>query len=199
MADSHPRFVVRPYDDADEQSWVRCRALSFLYTQYYDDVKPRRPTLAEPAIALVATRPGPQGEVIGILDVVIDGSTATIDTVATHPDHQGAGIATSLLRAAIRSLADRGIVTLDAWTREDVPANNWYRRNGFTENFSYLHAYLGDGDDPAGFSTPEGLSLPVTAFVHGAIEHETQLRARYQRTYTCRQYIRPIHINQHPT
>ncbi|MFT3798591.1 GNAT family N-acetyltransferase [Microbacterium sp.] len=190
MTTSSAPFAVRVYHPADERSWLRCRVLSFLDTQYYDDVRPRRVDLVEPAIALVAV--APSAEVIGILDIEIDGDAATIDTVAVHPDHQHLGIATALLDAALPQLGARGATTLDAWTREDIAANRWYLGNGFVENFRYPHVYLSDGDDDRGFQTPDGLSTPVTAYLHGRIDDEAELRARYRRVYICRQYIRSV-------
>ncbi|MDQ2738860.1 MAG: GNAT family N-acetyltransferase [Actinomycetota bacterium] len=198
----HPSFAIRPYLPTDSEGWLRCRVLSFLHTQYYDDVKPSRSVLAEPAIALVATAAvdhiGQHNDldrdtVIGILDIEIDGdAAATIDTIAIHPDHQTKGIGTALLQQALPLLTDRGVATLDAWTREDGPANSWYLKNGFTENFRYLHVYLGDGDDPTGFVTPEGCSLPVTAFVHAPIDREAEVRERFRRVYVCRQYLQKV-------
>ena len=38
-ADGWRTSTVRPYRAADEQGWVRCRALSFLGSAYYDDVR----------------------------------------------------------------------------------------------------------------------------------------------------------------
>lgn len=183
-------LVVRPYQPSDETGWLRCRVLSFLGTQYYDDVKPHQTVLSDPSIALVAV--SPMDEVVGILDIEIEGATATIETIATHPDHQGAGIATELLRAALALLEARHTTTLDAWTRDDIAANRWYQRNGFTEQYRYLHLYLGDGDDDTDFTTPEGISAPVTVFAHGRIEDEARMRARFQRVYVCRQYLRPV-------
>jgi ribosomal protein S18 acetylase RimI-like enzyme len=183
-------FAVRPYQPSDESSWLRCRVLSFLGTQYYDDVKSHRTVLADPSIALVAVTP--TNEIIGILDVEIDGASATIDTIATHPDRQGVGVATALLREALSSLESANIATLDAWTREDVAANRWYQRHGFTEQYRYLHVYVSDGDDDTGFTTPDGLSTPVTVFAHGRIEDEARMRTRFRRVYVCRQYLRPV-------
>lgn len=197
----HPSFAIRPYLPTDSESWLRCRVLSFLHTQYYDDVKQHRTVLAEPAIALVATtavghvdlRDDLDGNtVIGILDIEIDGAAATIDTIAIHPDHQSRGIGTALLQQALPLLADRGVAPLAAWTREDGPANGWYRKNGFAENFRYLHVHLGDGDDPTGFVTPEGCSRPVTALVHAPIEREAELRERFRRVYVCRKYLQQV-------
>lgn len=186
-------FTVRPFQTSDEHGWVLCRALSFLDTQYYDDVKPHRTVLSDPAIALVAVTDA--GEVIGVLDIEIEGAQATIDTIATHPEHQGRGVATILLHAALPLLEQLDVTTLDAWTREDDAANRWYQRHGFVESFRYLHVYLQDGDDAEGFTTPDGLSAPVAAFVHGKIEDEAELRARYRRVYVCRQYVRPVGTN----
>ncbi|WP_354529293.1 N-acetyltransferase [Nakamurella sp. UYEF19] len=157
--------------------------------------------LAETAVALVATPAtyqvdpleGPdRNTVVGILDITIAGEAATIDTIATHPDHQAHGIATALLQRALPMLADRGVATLDAWTREDQAANAWYRRNGFAETFRYVHAYVGGDDDLAGFVTPPGCSQPVTAFVHAPIDQEAQVRERFHRVYVCRQYRRSV-------
>lgn len=183
------RVEVRAYESADEQSWLRCRVLSFLDTQYYDDVKPRRTELAAGSIALVAVV---DGAVAGILDIEIDADAATIDTVAVHPDHRGAGIATALLDAALPRMTERGVRTLDAWTREDAAANRWYRRSGFEERFRYLHVYLGPDEDAEGFATPEGLSSPVAAFSHARLEDEETLRERFARVYACRRYVREL-------
>ena len=183
-------FAVRSYDPSDECSWLRCRVLSFLDTQYYDDVKHRRTLLADPANARVAVDPA--NAVIGLLDIEIDDRAATMDTIAVHPDHQQAGIASALLNEALPRLEARGIGTLDAWTRGDPAANRWYQRNGFAERYRYLHVYLSDGDDDTDFATPEGLSAPVSAFTHGRIEDEARMRERFRRVYVCRQYVKEV-------
>jgi ribosomal protein S18 acetylase RimI-like enzyme len=183
-------FTTRPYTSADEQGWLRCRALAFLSTQYYDDVKPRRTTFELPAICLVAE--SDDGLIAGLLDVEIDRDAATIDSIAVHPDHARQGVATALLDAAVPQVRAAGVTTLDAWTREDEAANAWYQRSGFRESFRYLHVYKG-GDEPAdGFTTPDGLSAPVSAFVHADISLENELRARFARVHVCRRYLRSL-------
>lgn len=183
-------YDVRPFAPDDEDGWVRCRTLAFLATQYYDDVKPRRRKLDAPSIGLVAT--DALGQVVGVIDIEVDGTEATIDTIAVHPDHQGQGLATSLLEVALAALAETQVATLDAWTREDVAANDWYRRNGFEERYSYLHVYLSDGDDSSGFLAPRPLTKPLGAFAHGHMDDEDELRSRYQRVHVCRQYVRDL-------
>ena len=183
-------FTVRPYAPTDEPGWLRCRTLAFLGTQYYDDVKPHRTSFDLPAIALVAM--SDDGVVVGLLDVEIDGAAATIDTVAVHPDHARQGIATALLDAALPQVAAAGGATLDAWTRSDEPANAWYQRSGFAENFRYLHVYKNGDESVEGFSTPDGLSVPVIAFMHADISLEDEMRARFARVHVCRQYLRRV-------
>lgn len=183
-------FTVRPYAPADEPGWLHCRALAFLGTQYYDDVRPRRTTSELPVIGLVAV--SDHGAVAGLLDVEIDNNAATIDTVAVHPDHSRQGVATALLNAVLPHLRASDVTTLDAWTREDEAANAWYHRSGFRENFRYLHVYKQGDESAEGFTSPHGLSAPVSAFMHADISRHEEMRARFARVYVCRQYLRHL-------
>jgi ribosomal protein S18 acetylase RimI-like enzyme len=202
-------FLIRDCTDLDEPSWLRCRALSFLGSSYYDDVKTARTTFDGDAIQLVAVGPKPEGmttpgdeEVIGILDVELwteDGEpVATIDTVAVHPDHHRTGVAGALLGHAVGELRERGVRWLDAWTREDPEACAWYAAEGFTVDQTYLHVYRGGdetAEDPAGdegFTAPFGLGAPVKGFFHGPDEDPEVWRARFARVHQCRRYLRPL-------
>lgn len=183
-------MVIRPYQPSDADSWLRCRVLSFLHTQYFDDVKTERTVFDGDAVCLVAVVPGASGDdVIGILDIEIDGAAATIDTVAVHPDHARRGLARRLLEQALPQLIASGVGSLDAWTREDEAANRWYRARGFRENFRYLHVYADDSDGDTGFRPPPGVRAPLKVFAHAGIEHEAELRERYHRVHHCRQYL----------
>jgi len=142
--------TIRPYQPSYERGWLLCRLLSFFDTCYYDDVHTVRTIFELPAIRLVAEL---DGKVVGLLDVEFDGSAATIDSIAVHPDHQRGGIASRLLAAALDKMPDH-VTTLDAWTREDHAALGWYQQQGFREQYRYLHVYKnGDGTD-AGFTAP---------------------------------------------
>lgn len=198
-------FLLRDYADLDEPSWLRCRVLSFLGSSYYDDVKIARTVFEGDAIQLVAVAPRPEGmttpgdqEVVGILDVERweEGGqpVATIDTVATHPDHQGRGIAAALLHVALARLQRTGTGWVDAWTREDPTANAWYQSQGFVLDQTYLHVYKDDaaGDADEGYVSPYGLGAPVKAFHHGPDEDPAVWRARFARVHQCRRYLRQL-------
>lgn len=202
-------FTIRPYVDQDEPSWLRCRALSFLGTSYFDDVKRERTPFEDEAIRLVATRPRPEGmttpgpdEIVGILDIELWSDAgqpvATIDTVAVHPDHQRTGIADALLATALPALAERSVAWLDAWTREDPEACGWYERQGFLVDQTYLHVYRGgdentpDATGEDAFTAPFGLGAPVKGFFHGPDEAPEVWRARFARVHQCRRYLRPL-------
>ncbi|MEV6525635.1 GNAT family N-acetyltransferase [Longispora sp. NPDC051575] len=175
------------YRPEDEPSWLRCRVLSFLDTAYFDNVVTAKQDLDAP-VQLVARR---GSEVIGLLDASLDGSTATLETLAVHPDHQGRGIAGDLLGEALARLAPLGARTLVAWTREDAAALAWYAARGFRESTRYLHvyasAYTGDLDDGLLGAVRAGAGLRAMGlFAHAPIEREAELRARFRRVHVCR-------------
>ena len=180
-------ITVRPYRRADEAPWLRCRLLGFFDTDYYDDVWTTRPSFENPSVQLVAVTPS--DDVAGVLDIEIDGHLATIDTIAVHPDFRRLGIATSLLDQAVADLPE-AIITLDAWTRDDAASNAWYQRHGFEAEQHYLHVYKSWDESDDGFTTPDGMSTPVTAFLHADIEDEDLMRARFRRVHVCKRYVR---------
>lgn len=178
-------FAVRTYQSTDEPRWLRCRLLSFFTSAYYDDVVTHRPDDPGLLVRLVATE---GDDLIGLIDVDVDDTAATIDCIAVHPDRQRQGVGNALLTAARAALPD-AVRTLDAWTRDDPAANGWYRARGFVENHRYLHVYK-DHDEPVeGFVVPSGVRGPIKAFLHGDIADEGELRRRFRRVHVCRQYL----------
>ncbi|MEU0882357.1 GNAT family N-acetyltransferase [Lentzea sp. NPDC005914] len=173
---------IRDYEPADEPSWLRCRVLGLLATNYYDDVWQARRRADLELVAL------DDGEVVGLLDVSVPGAEATVENVVVHPDHRGRGIATALLEQALRRLERCGVTTLDAWTRED---GTWFARSGFEEASRYLHVHASADEAGTVVIAKHGL-VAAGAFLHARIERETEMRQRFERVYVCRRMVRAL-------
>ena len=135
---------IRTYRAADEESWLRCRVLSFLHSAYFDDVRREKERYANPAIELVAEA---DGEIVGLIDVECELEPGTVCEdrpglggmiwhLAVHPDHQRRGVATALLAEAERLAADRSVVRFEAWTRDDAHVQAWYESHGFEQIYA---------------------------------------------------------------
>jgi homoserine kinase type II len=194
LADAKARLAppqIRTYEDTDETDWVRCRAVAFLDTCYYDAVEPGKPTVeADEVIDLVAVD---DGHIVGILDIAVRGDVATIETVCVHPEYRRLAIATRLLREGIARLEHTPARILDAWTREDGAALEWYAARGFVEEESVLHVYSGFGTEKTARMTEFGDPYrPILVFAAARREHEPKARAEFQRVYVCRRLLRQL-------
>jgi ribosomal protein S18 acetylase RimI-like enzyme len=126
-------------------------------------------------------------EIVGLLDLECEseglsqrpGSGGMIWHLATHPDHQRRGIASALLAEAEEQAGERGIVRLEAWTRDDAPTQRWYESHGFVQVDSYLHVYL-ERDDLRAF---DGELRLVRAFAHYTGDDREAIRERYPRVH----------------
>lgn len=181
-------WTVRDYDPADERSWLRCRVLSFLDTNYYDDVATAKPA-RDPGLELVAIA---GDQVIGLLDASIDDTSSTIETLAVRPDHRRLGIARVLLAEITDRLRTRGAIQVDAWTRDDAGTLAWYESQGFAQNTHYLHVYASTPEEArTAFGSPLNL-MPRSGFFHAWTDEEDALRNQFTRVHTCRQYLKPL-------
>ncbi|MFG3341500.1 GNAT family N-acetyltransferase [Glycomyces sp. NPDC048151] len=187
-------YAIRDCQPGDETAWLRCRALAFLDTSYFDAVERSKPSIDAPGFELVAA--APSGELLGVMDVSVDGETATIDTIAVHPDHRSRGIGLALLQEAIRR-ATPVATTLDAWTRDDPDALRWYRSNGFTEGGHYLHVYADFYNDAAeldrAIAERRPSLSPIKVFLHANLEDEAAMRAQFKRVHVCRRFALELH------
>jgi ribosomal protein S18 acetylase RimI-like enzyme len=186
-------FQVRDYGPGDEQGWLRCRALSFLGTSYFDDVRTARTACPPPGFGLVAVE---DDTVVGVFDVEVTDEVATIDTIAVHPDRQGRGIGTALLQHACDRMAALGVATVEAWTRDDEPTLRWYRSQGFRESDHYLHVYANyytdEGEPARAVAGRHDRLVPITAFLHAPLDLADEMRAAFGRVHVCRRFSQPL-------
>jgi len=179
-------YAVRDYVAGDEPSWLRCRVLSFLGTAFHDSVVAAKPAVSGAELVAV------DGDVVvGILDLAVDGGSATIETIAVHPDHQHRGIGGALLSRARARAAALGATTLDAWTRDDPPTLRWYRAMGFAESDHYLHVmadHRASPDEPARAVVARPGLRAEKAWLHADMADEARLRREFARVHVCRRF-----------
>ncbi len=163
--------------------------LAFLESHYYDDVLIEKPPM-QGGLEMVALD---GDDVVGLLDISVDGAAAMIESVAVLPDRCRRGIGTALLERAMTELGDRGVRRIEAWTREDEAANAWYRKRGFEESERYLHVYARGREELGRAVTAEAGLMGVHAFLHMVdMGREAVMRASFARVYVCRRYERPL-------
>jgi ribosomal protein S18 acetylase RimI-like enzyme len=175
---------IRAYEKRDERGWLRCRLLAFFDTAFYDAVERDKEHYERPAIELVADD---EGEIIGLLDLECDsdgladrpGRGGMIWHLAVHPDRQRQGVGSRLLDEAGRQARERGLVRLEAWTRDDPHVQRWYERHAFVQINSYLHVYL-EREDLRAFDSDIRL---VKAFGHYTGDDPEKIRQQYKRVH----------------
>lgn len=143
-------MVIRDYSESDEKEWLYCRVVSFLDCSYYNDVKTRKETYEHPSICLVAEA---YNRVVGFIDVEIDSDDLTCNmgergAVIWHlgvlPEYRKMNVAKQLWLSVKKRLLQLDIHYCEAWTQQDVPANQFYIRNGFVmdEAQTWLRCYV---------------------------------------------------------
>ena len=102
-------LIIRPYNTSDEESWLKCRLVSFHDSAYYDDVYTKKPIFNNSSLELVAEL---NNEIVGILDLEKDNKDGSICycksgigtmvwTIAVLPEYRRFGIARKLVLKAI--------------------------------------------------------------------------------------------------
>lgn len=194
-------FLIRSYQPADEQGWLRCRVLAFLESAYYDDVHREKERYPGRAIELVAEI---EGQIVGLIDVECEEEPGTVSSppapsappglagmiwhLAVHPDHRRRGIATALLREAQGQARGWQIERFEAWTRDDAGVEAWYCAQGFRWVEAYQHVYMSTKQeiDSAIRCDIPGLR-PVSVFAHYAGDDEA-VGLRFGRVHRCSRY-----------
>jgi ribosomal protein S18 acetylase RimI-like enzyme len=184
--------TIRAYRDEDETPWVRCRALAFLDTAFWDSHYREKEHYERPSIELVADA---GGQIVGFIDVECEeepgtlcyprpGLAGMIWHVGVHPDHRGQGIGGDLVRRAQNLARERGIVRFEAWTRDDDWVQRWYEGLGFEQIDSYLHVYVKRSEREGVMEDVDGLR-PVNLYAHYVGSDRDSIRARFERVHDC--------------
>lgn len=145
----HDDYRIVQYNSELEDSWIRCKALSYLYSQFNDQIEAKKDTYSSDegyseAIELAALNQ--DNVVIGLLDIGVFNDERNkyypyvrhlekgsyMDILAVHPDFQNIGVAQSLIDEGLTLLRSKDIEYVSIFTRDDEPANNLYRKLGAT-------------------------------------------------------------------
>jgi len=98
------------------------------------------------------------GELVGLLSIVVRDGEAAIVFMSVYPEYQGTGVGSALLKAADDLAAARGLQFLRAaTTNDDIPLLYFYQRHGF------IISDIGIGEvvDRFGSATPGFSLIPV--------------------------------------
>lgn len=137
-------LIIRDYQENDEKEWVYTKALSYLFSPFFDDMErsktPLDADVFDDRIALVAIE---DNRLVGLLDIDIYNSeysrsyayapankVAYFTNLAVHPDYQGQGIAQGLYEIAKERLLEQDVDKLVIFTREGDVANYLYQKWG---------------------------------------------------------------------
>lgn len=81
-------------------------------------------------INLIADVDGALG---GLLSLAVDRGELVIVLLSVYPEHQGSGVGSALLRAAVEYAAGRGLPSIRvAVSNDDIPLLYFYQRHGFS-------------------------------------------------------------------
>ena len=189
-------LIFRPYNSSDEESWLKCRLVSFHDSAYYDDVYTKKPIFNNSSLELVAEL---NGKIIGILDLEKDsedgsicycksGVGAMIWTIAVLPDCRRYGIASKLVLKAMEWSKVNDVNFIEAWTRDDKWVIDWYKSLGFNRFHSYWHIYFKGDNAKSLFDSNDKDISPQSVFAHSNKNPKTLDQNKIDRFYKCSGY-----------
>ena len=189
-------LIIRPYNLSDEESWLKCRLVSFHDSAYYDDVYTKKPIFDNPSLELVAEI---DGKIIGVLDLEKDnkdgsicycksGSGAMVWTIAVLPDYRRFGIASQLILKVVDWAKCKDIDFIEAWTRDDKWVLDWYESVGFSRFHSYWHIYFKGDNAKSLFGSNDKDISPQSVFAHSNKDPKTLDQNKIDRFYKCSGY-----------
>lgn len=135
---------IRFYQASDEKNWVYTKALSYLFSPFFDDMETEKtafnPEIYQDSIELVAEI---DQQIVGLLDIGIyqpevsqnylyhqADAVAYFTNLAVHPDFQRQGIAGKLFSEAKKQLIEKQVDALAIFTRESESTRELYQKWG---------------------------------------------------------------------
>lgn len=135
---------IQTYDSTYERSWVYTKALSYLFSPFFDDMSRSKDEFTEEpyqdSVELIAVE---DDQVVGLLDIGIYTKEAShaypyypgekiayFANLAVHPDFQNQGIASQLFQTAREKLQEKKVEALIIFTRDGEQANHLYQKWG---------------------------------------------------------------------
>lgn len=135
---------IQIYDSIYEKSWVYTKALSYLFSPFFDDMSRYKDEFTEEpyqdSVELIAVE---DDQVVGLLDIGIYTEEAShsypyypgkkmayFANLAVHPDFQNQGIASQLFHSAWEQLHEKKVEALIIFTRDGEQANHLYQKWG---------------------------------------------------------------------
>ena len=189
-------LIIRKYNVSEEESWLKCRLVSFHDSAYYDDVYTKKPIFDNSSLELVAEI---DGKIIGILDLEKDnkdgsicycksGLGAMVWTIAVLPDYRRFGIASQLILKVVDWAKSKDIDFIEAWTRDDKWVLDWYESIGFARFHSYWHIYFKGDNAKSLFESNDKDISPQSVFAHSNKDPKTLDQNKIDRFYKCSGY-----------
>ena len=186
-------LIIRPYNLSDQESWLKCRLVSFHDSAYYDDVYTKKPIFNNSSLELVAEI---NGKIIGILDLEKDnkdgsicycksGLGAMVWTIAVLPDYRRFGIANQLILKVVDWAKSKDIDFIEAWTRDDKWVLDWYESTGFIKFHSYWHIYFKGDNAKLLFKSNDKDIAPQSVFAHSDKDPRTLDQNKIDRFHKC--------------
>jgi len=152
MESEPAEFTVRKAEDADEDA-IELLCERALGETDVDVFGATFDVLAGVNLVAVA-----KGELVGLLSLAIVNGEVTIVLLSVYPDYQGKGVASTLLAAADKLAAERGLSFLRAAvTNDDIPQLYFYQRHGF----AIYEVGIGDVADRFGSASAGFSGIPV--------------------------------------
>jgi hypothetical protein len=84
---------------------------------------------------------------------------------------------------------EKGINYLEAWTRDDQWVINWYEKNKFAKEYTYLHVFIAEREELKPLKADLQL---VQAWAHYTGNNKEKIKASYKRTHDCTCFIKEI-------